>query len=297
MPFMESPKVYFSACRLESWLTWIFSFALGSIIFTLPPIERFIPVFFAFALATACIFVMNQYFDREGDKSNKIKRTLPVASEIIAPSNSLIFSSFLGVSSLILVLLTDIHLLPHFAIYLGLWTAYSAPTPNFKNIPILDFIVSGLGAGFLPFYIGLGTAHRLDVGISFILLISVPLMLYQSGGHIIQAVGDYCADRELGLKTFAVKYGLKRATTLAGVFFLLAFISPFMYLYLGLLQPIHFVPVLLLLPLFLPGVRRFLDLYRNPSEDHVINLQKTARNVGMFAMIVAWIYVLTIKVL
>jgi 4-hydroxybenzoate polyprenyltransferase len=290
-------QVYFSACRLESWLSWVFNFALGSIIFTFPPVERFIPLFLAFASATASIFVINQYFDREADKHNRVKSTLPVASERMTPRDSLIFSSLLGFSCIALVLLTDVQLLPRFAAYLALCTAYSAPIPNFKSIPVLDFTVSGVGAGFLPFYMGLGTADRLDLGIWSILLIAVPLMLFQSGGHIIQAVGDYEADRDFGLKTFAVKYGPRRATTLAGLFFLSALISPFIYLCLGLLAPIHLVLAAVVLPLSLPVIRRFMALYREPTENNAANLKKTARNTGIFALIITWTYVLVVKAL
>lgn len=295
--YLGSLKVYFSVCRLESWSSWIFSFVLGSILFTLPSVERLILIFLAFAFATAFTFVINQYFDREVDKNNKTKRTLPVASEKISPRKSLTFSALLGLSSLILVGLTDIHLLPCFIIYLGLGTAYSAPIPNFKNIPILDFMVSGVGAGFLPFYIGLGTAHQLDLNISLVILISAPLILYQFGGHIIQAVGDYTADRDVGLNTFPVRYGQKRAIFLAGVFFFLASISPFIYLFLGLIQPIHFILGVILIPLFIPILIRFIDLYKRPSEKNVINLQKTVKNIGIFGLIIILTYILLVRFL
>jgi 4-hydroxybenzoate polyprenyltransferase len=36
-------------------------------------------VLFAFSLATASVFVLNQYFDREADRENEVKSNLPVA--------------------------------------------------------------------------------------------------------------------------------------------------------------------------------------------------------------------------
>ena len=290
--YLGSLKVYFSVCRLESWSSWIFSFVLGSTLFTLPSVDRLVLILLAFTSATAFLFVINQYFDRKADKYNKTKRILPIASEKISPRKSLTFSALLGLSSIILVALTDTHLLPHFLIYLGLGTAYSAPIPNFKSIPILDFTVSGLCAGFLPFCIGLGTAHRLDLNISHIILASAPLMLFQSGGHIIQAVGDYHADRDFGLKTFPVRYGRKKATFLAGFFFLLVFISPFIYLHLGLIQPIHFILGLLIIPILIPITMRFIDLYKKPSEKNVIKLQKTVKNIGVYGLIIVQTYII-----
>ena len=292
--YLGSLKVYLSICRLESWPSWIFNFVLGSILFTLPTVERLILILLAFTFATAFIFVINQYFDREADKNNKTKRNLPIASEKISPRKSLTFSALLGLSSLILVALTDTHLLPYFIIYLSLGTAYSAPIPNFKSIPILDFMVSGVGAGFLPFYMGLGTAHQLDLNISLIILTSAPLILYQFGGHIVQAIGDYTADRDFGLKTFPVRYGPERAVFLAGFFFFLASIFPFIYLLLGIIQPIHFVLGVILIPLFIPIMIRFIDLYKEPSEKNVNNLQKTVKNTGLFGLIIILTYILIV---
>jgi 4-hydroxybenzoate polyprenyltransferase len=295
--FFNSLKVYYRVCRLESWTSWIFSFVLGSILLSLPSLERFITVSLAFMLATAFIFVINQYFDREADKHNDIKRRLPLASGSLSPRGSILFSALLVSSSLVLVLLTDMLLLPPLIFYLGLGIAYSAPIPNLKTVPIADFIVSAVGAGFLPFYIGLATARRSAVDIPLMLFISVPLMAFHSGGHLVQTLGDYSADRDFGLNTFPVRYGQKKAAFLVAFFFFLAFLSPFVYLFLGLIQPVHFVIAVILIPLFPSILMRFIELYKQPSEEHAVNLQKTVKKTGIFGLVIILAYVLAVRFL
>ena len=55
-------------------------------------------------------------------------------------------------------------------------------------MPVVDFIVSGVGAGFMPFMMGLELTDRLSSNLFSIMLAVVPLMLIHCGGHIIQAV-------------------------------------------------------------------------------------------------------------
>lgn len=145
---------YFEAARVGSWLGWIFNYGFGSVLFGVPPFEITAIVLFAFSLATASVFVLNQYFDREADRENEVKSNLPVASGRITPRKTLIFSFLLVISCLILVFIANVHVLPLFIVYLGLWTAYSTPPFRLKSVPVADFVISGIGAGFLPFLIG-----------------------------------------------------------------------------------------------------------------------------------------------
>jgi len=103
--WFDAFKGYFKVVRIESWVGWIFSLGFGSIFLGLPPLERIITVMFAFSLATASIFILNQYFDREEDRENLIKSNLPIASGRIAPRTALVFSLLLIVFCLVLVTL------------------------------------------------------------------------------------------------------------------------------------------------------------------------------------------------
>jgi 4-hydroxybenzoate polyprenyltransferase len=288
-------KPYFKVCRVKSWLTWIFSFTLGSFLFTLPPLNRVTTIFFAFTFATASIFILNQYFDRQADEKNSAKSDLPIASEQISPRRALIFSFLLIISCFILVFMADINLFPLFILYLGLWTAYSAPSTKLKNVPIVDFVTSGIGAGFLPFFMGLSVSNQPNISALFIILGAIPLMLFHSGGHVIQAIGDYKADREAGISTFVVRYGEKKGVIVAGLMFFLAFLTPLIYSFAGLLSTSHLFLLFVLLPFSIPTALRFLDLYRAPSTGKVISLQKTASEYGIIALLVIWTYILLMK--
>jgi len=286
---------YLEVARAGSWLGWVFNFGFGSVLFGVLPFERSVMILFAFSLATASVFVLNQYFDREADRENKVKSSLPVASGRITPRRTLIFSLLLVISCLILVFMANADVLPLFIVYIGLWTAYSTPPFRLKSVPVADFVISGIGAGFLPFLMGGGLSDKLISHIPSIMLGAVPLILIHSGGHIIQAVGDYEADRKTGVHTFVVRYGRKKGVIVAGLMFLIAGLSPFLYSALGLLPYKHLLLVLVLLPLSIPIIMRYVNVLKNPSTKNITNMEKTARNYGIIGVTLLWAYALLVK--
>ena len=287
---------YLKVTRVGSWLGWIFSFGFGSIFISLPPPERFLVVFFAFLFATASIFILNQYFDRKEDRENAFKSNLSIASGRIAPRTALIFSLLLIILCLVLVVLVDINLSSLFLIYLVLGTVYSAPPFRLKSVPAVDFIVSGIGAGFIPFLMGLELTGKLSSDVSLIMLGVVPLMLIHCGGHIIQAIGDYEADRKMGVHTFVVRYGKEKGVIVAGFMFLLACFSPFIYSVFGLLSYRHLFMFFILFPLSVPIIKRFAAVLKKPSAKNVVNMQKTATKYGIIGIVVMLGYTLLLKI-
>src|SRR4030066_1666586 len=286
----------FEAARVGSWLGWIFNFSFGSVLFGVLPFEPTVMVFFAFSLATASVFVLNQYFDRETDRENEVKANLPVACGRLTPRRTLIFVFLLVISCLILVFIADVHVLPLFIVYLGLWAAYSTPPFRLKSVPVADFVISGIGAGFLPFLLGLGLSDKLIANIPSIMLGAMPLMLIQCGGHIIQAVGDYEADLKTGVHTFVVRYGRKKGVFVAGFMFLIAGFSPFVYSAFGLLPSRHLFLFFIVFPLSIPIIMRYADVLKKPSTKTVINLQKTTRKYGIIGVAVLLAYALLAKI-
>ena len=287
---------YIEAARVGSWLGWIFNFGFGSVLFGVSSFEITAIVLFAFSLATASVFVLNQYFDREADRENEVKSNLPVASGRITPRKTLIFSFFLVVSCLILVFIANVHVLPLFIVYLGLWTAYSTPPFRLKSVPVADFVISGVGAGFLPFLIGGGLTEKLISNIPSIMWGAMPIMLIHCGAHIIQAVGDYEADCKTGVHTFVVRYGRKKGAIVAGFMFLIASFSPFVYSAFGLLPYRHLFLFFILFPLSIPIIMRYMDVLKNPSTKNVINIEKTTRKYGIIGVTVLWAYALLAKI-
>lgn len=288
---------YFRVARIESWLGWIFSFGFGSIFLGSPALWRIISIFFAFSFATASIFILNQYFDRKGDHENKIKSNLPVASGRIAPRRALALSLSLIILCLFIVFLVDMNLISLFLVYFALWTAYSGPLLRLKTVPVMDFIISGIGAGLLPFLIGAGTSYQQNISISVILISAAPLMSLHSSGHILQALGDYEADRKTGVQTFVVKYGRKNGVIIMGFLFLITGLLSIIYAAFGSLPSSYFLLYFLLLPFCIPIVKSYILTIKNPTTENIAGLQKVTRKCGIIMLVLVGAYVLVIKIL
>lgn len=290
-------KQYIKVTRIESWLGWILSFGFGCIFSGSHSIWHITSISFAFLFATASVFVLNQFFDREDDKNNDVKSGLLVASGTMTPRTALTFTFSLIVSCLVLVISANVNLTPLFLIYLVFWTAYSAPPFRLKAVPIVDFIISGIGAGLLPFLIGASISHPLANNISIILLSITPLTLVHCSGHILQALGDYEADRKAGIKTFAVKYGRKKSAVLMGLLSFATGAFPFVYAAFGLLSHSYIALLFIPLPFCIPIARRYINVLKNPTTENIITLHKTVRKYGILIMLVIGIYVLIGKIL
>jgi len=295
---------YLRMLRFESWIGWLFNFALGSVLFAIPTVNRLVPFSFSFILATAGIFVLNQYFDRENDKLNESKRGLPVSSGEISPETALDVFFFSSVLSICFVVLTDVALLPLFVTYLGLGVCYSAPPFHLKNRPIVDIIIAGVGSGVLPFVIGLQVSNQFSFDFSLpwvkifyrdILLCVIPLLLFQSAGHIFQALGDFEADLRGNICTFVVRYGKNTSVRLGELFlitstllpilfwFLTPSLADFLYWYMGIF--IFCIPVICCL----------MNLLKDPSRDTINTLRCVSRKFSPPVLLVIWIYVFILR--
>jgi 4-hydroxybenzoate polyprenyltransferase len=282
---VTSLKEYLAIARVDNWVGWIFSLGLGCVFLTLPSPALIIILFFAFSLATAGIFILNQYFDREDDKENTEKSGLPVASGRITPRRALILSLSLMASSLLLAFLLNIGIFSLFLGYLALWTAYSAPPFRLKTVPTIDFVVSGIGAGLLPFLIGLGLSYQQNVNVLLILMMGLSLTLAHSSGHILQALGDHESDEKQEVQTFVVKSGRKKAIIIMGVLSIIAGIVPFIYAARGFLPANLFLVLFLPLPFCLPVVWKYITLASKPTTQNALSLQKTTRKYGIIVMV------------
>ncbi len=290
--FRASFKEYFAIARVDNWYGWIFSLVIGCVFLTLPPTTPLAILLFAFSFATAGVFVLNQYYDREDDKENTEKSTLPVAAGSITPRRALILSLSLMASSLLLSFLINMNIFVLFIVYLALWTAYSAPPLRLKAIPTIDFVVSGIGAGLLPFLIGLSLSYQPNINILLILMMGLSLTLAHSSGHLLQALGDHEADEKQAVQTFVVKHGRKKTIIIMGVLSVITGILPFIYAARGFL-PTNLFPVLFLpLPFCIPIIWRYVALTNKPTTQNAVILQKTTRRYGIIAMALIVIFLL-----
>ena len=297
--------VYLRALRWRSWIGWLFFFGLGSTLFVIPP-YNVLPLSISFSLVTGAIFVLNQYFDRKSDKTNPQKRHLPVAAGKLSPKQSSVLFVSLFAVGLLVTAVVDYTLLFLFVTYIGVGIAYSAPPIHFKKRPIIDLVAVGIGAGILPFLIGLQASHQLTIDSSLpliwrryqeMLLCIIPLFFFQIATHIFQAIGDYEADRGEKITTFVVRYGKERSAKIGVLFSSLSLILPIIYGVLNLAVANEFVYwYLLLLLFFLPFVIYLMKLSVNPTIKNIDKLMRVSRRLTPILLLVLYSCVLVLRV-
>lgn len=296
---------YFQLLRFDSWIGWLFNFALGSILFEIPPINRFASFSLIFILITAAIFVLNQCFDYESDKLNDLKRNLPISSGNVSPKTAIIVFFLLTVLSMCFALLTDINILLLFLAYLGLWICYSTPPFRLKSRPITDVIVAGVGSGVLPFVIGLQVSNRLTLDFSSFWIRRhyqdaffsvIPLLLFHSASHIFQAVGDYEADLRGNVQTFVVRYGKKTSVKVGELLLVTSAFLPIPYVFLNLSLVDYLNWYIVIFICCVPGIFYVMKLLRNSSNDNINSLRHLFRKASSPILLIVWIYVYLIKI-
>jgi 4-hydroxybenzoate polyprenyltransferase len=293
-------RAYVKLLRFDSWQVWLFNFLLGCILFGIPQVSRFIVVLFSFVLATIAIFILNQYFDWEIDSVNDLKKNLPIASGDVKPRTGLgLFFAFTLIS-LASAFVTDISIFLLLLTYMLLGIGYSTPPLRFKNRPGIDIIVSGIGAGVLPFFIGVQTLPLLTLQFEFpwivrryqdALFTALPILLVQSAGEIYQVVGDYEADALAKINTFAVKFGKKPSLRAASVLLLITISLPIIYELLNLSLTPFLSWYLIAFICLVPCLVYFMKRTQDTSEKNFKKLRDIAQRVGAVVLLVLLIYV------
>ena len=295
---------YVKLLRFDSWQAWFFNFLLGCILFDLPQIERFIVIMVAFLLVTSAIFILNQYFDYENDRANNLKKDLPIASGEVAPRTALtLFFVFTSVS-LTSAFLTDISVFLLLLAFMLLGIGYSMPPVCFKNRAGLDVIVCGVGAGILPFLIGVQTVPLLTLEFEFpwivrryqdVLFAALPIFLIQCAGQIYQVVGDYNADALAKINTFAVKYGIKTALRFATASLLVTISLPIIYELLNLSLTPFLGWYLIAFVCLVPCLLYFMKRTQDASEKNFKKLRNFARRAGTAILLILILYVFVVR--
>jgi homogentisate phytyltransferase/homogentisate geranylgeranyltransferase len=295
---------YVKLMRFDSWQAWLFNFLLGCILFELPQIERFIVILVAFLLATSAIFILNQYFDYENDRANNLKKDLPIASGEVSPRTGVtLFFVFTSVS-LASAFLTDISVFLLLLAFMLLGIGYSMPPLCFKSRAGLDVVVCGVGAGILPFLIGVQTAPLLTLEFEFpwivrryqdVLFVALPIFLIQCAGEIYQVVGDYEADALAKINTFAVKYGIKTALRFATVSLLVTISLPIIYELLNLSLTPFLGWYLIAFACLVPCLLYFMKRTQDASEKNFKKLRNLARRAGTAILLILILYVFVVR--
>jgi len=304
MPVKRKIHAYAKLLRFDSWQVWLFNFLLGCIVFDLPQMGRFIVVLVSFSLATSAIFILNQYFDYENDRANNLKKDLPIASGEVLPRTGLtLFFVFTSVS-LASAFFTDISVFLLLLAFMLLGIGYSTPPFCFKSRPGLDVIVCGVGAGILPFFIGVQTVPLLTLQFELPWIVrryqdafftALPIFLIQCAGQIYQVVGDYEADTLAKINTFAVKYGKKTALRFAAISLLVTISLPIIYELLNLSLTPFLGWYLIAFACLVPCMLYFMKRAQDASEKNFRKLRNIARRAGTGILLILILYVLIVR--
>jgi 4-hydroxybenzoate polyprenyltransferase len=306
MPVKRKIQAYIKLLRFDSWQVWLFNFLLGCILFELPPIGRFLIVLVSFSLATSAIFILNQYFDYENDKANELKKDLPIAAGEVSPRTALTLFFVFTAVSLTSAFLTDISVFLLLVAFMLVGIGYSTPPLYFKSRPGLDVIVCGVGAGILPFFIGVQTAPLLTLEFEFpwmvrryqdALFTALPIFLIQCAGQFYQVVGDYEADSLAKINTFAVKYGKKTALRFAAISLLTTISLPIIYELLNLSLTPFLGWYLIAFVCLVPCLLYFMKRAQDASEKNFKKLRAISRRGGTVILLILILYVLIVRLI
>lgn len=136
---------YLAVLRPKQWTKNLLVFA--SLIFsiktvTMDMVAKSISGFVLFCIVSGCVYILNDYMDREADRTHPEKRYRPIASGRLHPMGALGFGLVLLVSSLFVAFLLQ----PWFSIlllsYFIVNVAYSI---KLKQIVIIDIMVIAFG--------------------------------------------------------------------------------------------------------------------------------------------------------
>ncbi len=194
-----------------------------------------IPSFFLFLVGSVLlviqIFLFNDWADIESDRKSSHRTAYLFTTQGVSPGHMLLFSSCLGVISLIIFACISLKALLLAVCVMCTGLAYSYPLIYTKGRPILSSLTHFIGQS-LHFLLGYTLYSDLT---SRGLTISVFFSLVFVGGHLNQEVRDTEGDLAAHIRTNATVFGKKVTLIMSHFLFTSAFI------YLGLLAGLEII--------------------------------------------------------
>ncbi|OCT12053.1 phosphoribose diphosphate--decaprenyl-phosphate phosphoribosyltransferase [Paenibacillus pectinilyticus] len=144
---LENMKLVFLQLRPKQWSKNSLVFA--ALIFSIDKINLMnlqltFSAFLLFCLVSGCVYILNDFMDREADRQHPEKRTRPMASGQLHPVVALTVGAILFLSSMIIAFRMQPLFMLLLLIYFGMNVAYSI---RLKHIVILDLMI--LASGFV----------------------------------------------------------------------------------------------------------------------------------------------------
>ena len=163
------------AMRPKQWVKNFFCFAplvFSRSLSVFPLNMRAFIAFLLFCVVSGCVYVINDFADREADRKHPTKRLRPIASGMLSPAVALgMVAVFLSLSS-VGAYLVSIELLIVLAIYFLMNLAYSTVL---KRVVLLDVFV--IAIGFVIRVVGGGVVTYVELS-SWLLLCTLLIALF-----------------------------------------------------------------------------------------------------------------------
>lgn len=152
--FLQTVYWYFVEMRPRQWTKNLLVFA--ALIFSikisnLDMLWKTVVGFFLFCFVSSCVYILNDFMDREADRQHPEKKYRPIASGAINPYAALVFCACLLLLSLAVASAFHIAFGVLLAVYFALNVAYSM---KLKHVVIIDILV--IASGFVLRAIGGG---------------------------------------------------------------------------------------------------------------------------------------------
>ncbi len=225
-------------------------------------------------LLTAASMVVNDYYDRDIDAINEPNR--PIPSGLIKPNEALTYAVLLSALGLITAFLTNIGTIACFLSALFFWLLSVTYVTLGKKTGLLgNFLVSlCVSAPFI--YGNLAVAN--DVKLKTWIFVAM-VFLSNTGREVTKGIVDVKGDKMRGVKTIAVRYGVRKATIAAVTCYLLAVALTPLPWFFGLVN-IWFIPLVTLTDIGL--IFSSITLLKDHSRENARRVKK---------QVLAWFFV------
>ncbi|MEO0185970.1 MAG: UbiA family prenyltransferase [candidate division WOR-3 bacterium] len=216
--------------------------------------KTFICTIIAYTSLIAILYILNQIADRKSDAINK--KHLLIAEGIISLRSAYITILVLFLATIMLSIKLPFYLIIFMIISFLFGVFYSFPPFKLKAVPFFDFLINGVGYGFLNFSLGWLTINKFS---SNTVTFSLPYIFAVSAIFVNTTILDIDGDKNCGYKTTGVLLGKKNSARFA-----LLLITLCTLISLVVRDYICLIPALISFPLFLiagiKGDERYIRL-------------------------------------
>lgn len=146
-PLKQLPLLLFRQLRPKQWTKNLLIFAAP--LFSFEGVNPGVLIdtligFFLLSFVSGCVYIVNDYADREADRNHPVKKYRPMASGALPPKLAIGFGALLLIASLVISYLLN----PLFTVLLVLYFAMNvAYSFRLKHVVIIDIMI--IAAGFV----------------------------------------------------------------------------------------------------------------------------------------------------